>query len=310
MTAMEAIQTKKIEYLKVERKAPAKNPNNFKTPFILKTIQWSFRKLGPIFPKFFGKLAWNMFQRPASRAKHRNIDDLIKSADVFDLNYLAHNIKIYSWGSGTKTALLVHGWASRGTGMRSFVPYLVEKGYRVVAFDGPAHGDSSGKKTNPFFLAKFTKRIIEFVGGVDTVIAHSFGAFSVSLLFSRLDTNIPVRKLVLVAPFSNSDVAFSFFQKFMGYSDKVRFYKEQAAHKTIGIHPMEGDIRNIKQSDNIGEVMMVHDKNDNDNPVSNSYHYFENWERIQFLQTEGLGHYPILKSPKVLERITQFIERY
>ena len=305
-----AMLTKKIEYLKVERKSPTQNLNEFKTPFTLKVLQWSFKNLGSVFPKFFGQLAWRLFQTPTTRAKHKKTDQLIDNAEIFDLNYLAHNIKIYSWGSGTKTALLVHGWASRGTGMRSFVPYLLEKGYRVVAFDAPAHGDSSGTKNNPFLLSRFTKRIITFVGGVDTIIAHSFGAFSTALLLSKLDTSIPVRKLVLIAPFSNSMSALDFFQKFMGYSNKVRFYKEEASKKDTGFHPSEGNIQNIEQSDNIEEVLMVHDKHDNDTYVENSYHFYEKWERIQMLETEGLGHYNIMKSPKVLEKITAFIERY
>ncbi|MEZ4682380.1 MAG: alpha/beta fold hydrolase [Caldilineaceae bacterium] len=53
----------------------------------------------------------------------------------------------YSWGSGP-TVLLVHGWAGRGSQLAPLVAPLVNAGYRVVAFDAPAHGDSPGDRTN------------------------------------------------------------------------------------------------------------------------------------------------------------------
>jgi alpha-beta hydrolase superfamily lysophospholipase len=61
----------------------------------------------------------------------------MEQAEVFEFMYKGKILKGYSWGTGKRN--VVHGWESRGTALRSFVPVLLEKGFRVVAFDAPAH---------------------------------------------------------------------------------------------------------------------------------------------------------------------------
>lgn len=85
---------------------------------------------------------------PQNRAKHRVSDSVIEQAQISDILVGENMLKTYEWGEGEKTILLVHGWQSRGTALRSFVPKLKEAGFRVVAFDAAAHGDSSGKRVD------------------------------------------------------------------------------------------------------------------------------------------------------------------
>ena len=52
----------------------------------------------------------------------------------------------------------MHGWAGRSTQLFAFADRLLEKGFMVVSFDGPAHGKSSGKRTMmPDFLETIRK---------------------------------------------------------------------------------------------------------------------------------------------------------
>lgn len=48
-------------------------------------------------------------------------------------------VTTYAWGEGP-AVLLVHGWSSHTGCMAGFVDPLLERGFRVVAFDAPAHG--------------------------------------------------------------------------------------------------------------------------------------------------------------------------
>ena len=123
-------------------------------------------------------------------------------------------LKAYEWGSGEETALLVHGWESRGTALRSFVPGLLEKGYRVVAFDAPAHGNSAGKRTNLVEFAGSIKAIINRIGGVHGIIAHSFGGASTVFALANLQqSREPLKRLVLVASPSRMLSAMEHFLK-------------------------------------------------------------------------------------------------
>src|SRR5205085_10246750 len=57
----------------------------------------------------------------------------------------AQRLAAWRWGTGP-TILLVHGWEGRGAQLGALVEPLVDAGFSVLTFDGPAHGDSSGKR--------------------------------------------------------------------------------------------------------------------------------------------------------------------
>ena len=55
--------------------------------------------------------------------------------------------------------LLMHGWGSRAGRFRLFVPQLQQRGFRVVAFDGPGHGRTGGNSASlPQFAAALAGR--------------------------------------------------------------------------------------------------------------------------------------------------------
>ena len=62
---------------------------------------------------------------------------------------LSSGLAATSWGAGP-TVLLAHGWNSRGSHWISFIEALNAAGFRAVAVDAPAHGDSPGTQTNAF----------------------------------------------------------------------------------------------------------------------------------------------------------------
>ena len=57
-------------------------------------------------------------------------------------------LAVTTWGSAGPNILLMHGWGGSRAQMTGFVEPLVSAGYRVVAYDQPAHGESDGKLTN------------------------------------------------------------------------------------------------------------------------------------------------------------------
>ena len=119
------ISTKRIDVLpsfQVET-LPAEKPPQ---PLPVRMVRFAFGTLGRAFPVTAGKVAYRLFTRPRVRAVHRSSDAVLESARLSEILYGRQILKIYEWGSGERTVLLVHGWESRGTAMRSFVPGLVE----------------------------------------------------------------------------------------------------------------------------------------------------------------------------------------
>ncbi len=294
--------------------ATIKNPNptpikkrKHKIPFIGKVIRFSFKNISHLAPKTFGKLAWTLFQRPVSRAEHRKSDALLESVKRFDFPHKNLNIKGYSWGEGEKTALLVHGWGSRGTAMRNFAPTLVSNGYRVVTLDAPAHGDSSGKKVNPFLYAQVIAALIEHLGGVEMIIGHSFGGFSSAIMLSKVAPHIQVDQFICVASFTSSSIPFGEFKKVMRLPDKVLHQMEMASFKQIGTHPKEGNLLEIPRPQNIKQLILVHDKDDNVCDFQHSQDIYHHWKADFFIQTKDFGHFKILHSEAIIQKIIGFI---
>ena len=65
---------------------------------------------------------------------------------------------------------------SRGLRFSSLIDPLVKSGYRVVAFDAPAHGRSSGSHVDLMDHADAIMAVTGKIGPVYGIIAHSFGA--------------------------------------------------------------------------------------------------------------------------------------
>mgnify|MGYP000595598652 CR=1 FL=1 len=70
---------------------------------------------------------------------------------------------------------------------------LLKKGYRVIAFDGPAHGKSSGKQASLLKFKDALLAIVQQYGTPSIAIGHSLGAMAIMLACSEV--NIPIKKI-------------------------------------------------------------------------------------------------------------------
>jgi esterase/lipase len=297
----------RIEIIKAPEGYVSKPLKALKLPFSVKFLKFSFKYVSPVLPRFFGKMGWELFQRPFIRAKHSRTDEILEAAEKFQIDHNDHIIKAYSWGEGERIVLLVHGWESRGTAMRAFVPHLLAKGFRVVTFDGPAHGSSSGKKANPFLFAQMITKMVDTLGGVHTIIGHSFGGFSTAITLSIVSPQIKVERMVLMAAFSNTLSPMGEFQKFFGFGEKVLKSMLKVAHQEIKINPLKADFRILEKPENVQEALIVQDLKDNVVVHQNGLDFYHNWKNTKMIQTEGFGHFRILKEQPVIERVVKFI---
>src|ERR671918_336718 len=82
-----------------------------------------------------------------------NVRFTAAALDLIDArqSYVEHKRRLIStwrWGSRDAPAvLLAHGWGGNAAQMRPFVFPLLQAGYRVIAYDQPAHGVSGGRVT-------------------------------------------------------------------------------------------------------------------------------------------------------------------
>lgn len=294
-----------IELLPSGWKDPSpERPASF--PQVLSFIQVGFRVLGPVAPSLASRLALRLFSTPHTRARHAVSDEWLESARLFEIPYDGLKLKGYEWGTGSRTVLLVHGWESRGTALRTFVPGLLEQGFRVVAFDGPAHGDSEGKHTNLRHFGGAILAVIRQLGGIYGIIAHSFGGASSLYALTQLSSGISVEKMVLIAMPASMVRIWKEAVHTLGLPARAANQFKLRMEQIGGQSLEEMDAAHSGPSLSHCRFLLVHDKQDTQVAVDNSISLVEKWPHAHLVLTDGYGHFRLMKNPDLLNRVNRF----
>jgi pimeloyl-ACP methyl ester carboxylesterase len=299
--------TSKIEIIKSQTQTLQVEKSNTK-PLVLKIAQTSFNTLGRVFPSAAARVAYKLFTTPRIRARHKKSDQVLESTRVFEFIYGKHILKGYEWGQGDRIVLLVHGWESRGTAMRSFVPQLVSLGFKVVAFDAPAHGNSAGKRTNLPHFGGAVRAIINYLGGVYGIVSHSFGGASTVFTLANIDNSISIEKLVLIGVPSSMENLFKDFMKMIKAPSSVAKRFEKMLESRMNLPMAKAHISLAYQRLQVGETLVIHDREDQVVPLGEAQAVFEAWDNTSLMVTEGLGHFQLMKNPDVINRVAGFMK--
>lgn len=278
-----------------------------KTPLMLRSIRFYFKNIGPFIPGLSAKFIYNLWFTPRRAPRPEREHAVLESAhEQFELFSNDNRIVGHAWGKGP-TVLLVHGWAGRGAQLGSLVEPLLEQGYRVVMFDAPAHGDSEGKMTDAFEFEDVMNQIAAREGGLEAIVAHSFGSVATSLAIVR---GLDVKRLVLISPASRFRDMFNIFRKSLGIGNSL----DQAAMTLIQKRfPQLGDkLWNELDTDQSARSftfpgLIIHDEQDRLTPIDQAHFINETWEGAKLVKTQGLGHHRILRDPEVVRMVTDFM---
>ena len=63
---------------------------------------------------------------------------------------------------------------------------LIKKGYEVLAFDAPAHGESTGKTINAVVYKDLVLIFGSSYGPIDSFVTHSFGGLALVLALEEI----------------------------------------------------------------------------------------------------------------------------
>lgn len=225
------------------------------------------------------------------------------------------------WGnSDAKAVLLVHGWEGRGSQLGYLVEPLVALGYRVIALDGPAHGNSPGNRTNINLFSRLLKDIANELTTTANarkrnaesnaefkvnVVAHSFGAAATALALIR---GAGISKAVFVAAPSDLNRVRTTYCQRMGFSPGVAAAFEDKLVRWANLSSDLSDLALSGQNVNT-PVLIAHDPEDKEVAFSNAQRFVQFWPTAELLKLEGVGHYRILKSPEFISAVGAFFGR-
>lgn len=276
-----------------------------KTPLTIRFISWLFPRLERIAPSLANRYFIYIFFTPFHYREPEKEKVFLKTAKEFRITSDGKSIQCYRWGEAGPKVMLVHGWAGRTGQFRKMIPQLIGAGFRVVAFDGPAHGRSEGKQTNIFEFGSVMKRLIETEGEFAGVVAHSFGGIAALYAIAH-DVKIP--KLITIATPTMASQVVSNFRRAINASPKVE--GALSAHfisgygrpftEFMGLHV----VTQLKQP--LG-FLYIQDENDPEVAVENARELKNAYPPAVIHLTKGLGHTRILKEEGVIAVCVNFL---
>jgi len=254
------------------------------------------------------KKAYQAFFSPSQYEVKPKDREIIEWGNNYRVPYEAGEIAVTTWGESSHPAvLLMHGWGGSRAQMTGFVDPLLFAGYRVVAYDQPAHGESSGKMTNALEIAPTMDLISNKEGQFDTVIAHSFGTLITSHAIVNLNFPYPAR-LVYLGSFNRIMDSLPRFQVLAGLPDEIIEGMRTMIYENFGRGTLDG-INNDLMAPKIDiPALMFHDTADNVTPIEDSRAIAKVWKNAQLIETIGLGHRGALQSKEIHEQVVKFLK--
>lgn len=277
-----------------------------KLPFTIKILQLYFRTIGKIFPKHAAKWQIKLFSTPRFNKVRKREQVVLKGAlshyEIID----NHKIMVYQWGKGDKNAYLLHGWEGNAGSLGAYSSPLSQMGYKIITFDGPAHGKSSGKTANIIDFCKVFKFLVDKYGAADLVVAHSFG--TAVALYSSMKYNIQPTSIALLSGTNKIEDIFHEFSRILDLNQNQRNLLFSTIEEQFGIDAKSLVMNDIAKNSTIQNAIIIHDKNDRVIPMKNSYAIAENWTAAKVEIVEGTGHYKMLWDPQVTQLVIHFLK--
>jgi pimeloyl-ACP methyl ester carboxylesterase len=270
----------------------------------IRFIQWLFPKVEAYFPWVSHIWSRRLFLRPfrfSVPPKEKIASDKAEHL-TFKLNN--KDLHVYSWGKGPYI-LFVHGWSGRGTNLFAFIEAIQSSGYRLIAFDAPAHGMSEGEETHALQFLEAIRVIASEIGEPTGYVGHSLGGMGVYIWIESHSLRAPC--VLIGSPSEETDIFGTFFRRLRGKGKTIPQLR-QWIKKTTGFDFDKELPLYRRPLKNPNQLLLVHDEDDRDCSVEDSRKLHAANPGSQLMITKGLGHLNILKDSKVVLACVEFIK--
>jgi pimeloyl-ACP methyl ester carboxylesterase len=252
------------------------------------------------------------FRLPASPAPAARAARTPRGGEDFTVTWAHGTVRGRVYGDwGNPTAYLVHGWGGWWQQLGAHVEPLLARGFCVVAFDAPSHGDSGpgvhGRRSTTFLeMAEALEAVVAEFGRPAVVVAHSAGGLAA---VHALGLGVHPDSLVLVAPPDGVESMLPVFASALGVGPRSERVMVHRAERRVGTPVAELDLLTMAaRHPSLPRLLVVHDRDDREAPLSGGVRISNAWHDARITVTEGLGHRRVLWSPEVVERVAVFAQ--
>jgi pimeloyl-ACP methyl ester carboxylesterase len=275
------------------------------TPPAIRALRVGLGALSRLSPRAAGAAAERLFLTPRKYTRPAAEVEALGSARHTLVPSAYGPLAAWEWGSDGPRVLLVHGWEGRGAQLSAFVAPLVERGFRVITFDAPAHGDTEGSISSFFHFAASIRTVASAFGPFHAVVAHSMGG--ATTLWAASLEHIAPRYAMIAPPVDVRDFTRA-LAKMLGLPEEVRADVHVRLAERFGVSVE--DVRAETVAPRMtGELLVVHDEDDTDVPIRCGELMAKTWPGARLERTKGLGHRRILRDEAVVSLVTRFVAR-
>lgn len=260
--------------------------------------------LSLVLPRKAGLIGFQLFCRPFRLVITQKQKEFFNTADRFTIVHEGTIIQCYKWGNGPKKILFLHGWQSHTYRWKAYIDALSKEEYTIFSLDAPGHGLSEGNFLSVPLYSSLTERFINDHGSIDTVVAHSLGAFTLLYTLYRQPL-LPLNKIILMAPPGEADDFVSVFKQTLNISDRTLRYIIDQFISRYEVSPEYFSTLKFAPRLNV-KGLIIHDEDDNEAPYHYSVPLQQVWQKSKLITTKGFGHN--LRSTTVVKYVVDFIE--
>ncbi|MCW3088380.1 MAG: Serine aminopeptidase [Sediminibacterium sp.] len=259
-------------------------------------------------PRKAAEVAYQLFCTPYSRKSAVKVPPVFHKAESLSFEHDGLMLRGFRWQPehpNGKKILIVHGFSSYAYKFEKYILPLKKEGFEVILFDAPGHGTSDGKLINAFIYKTAILRMEALYGPFYGLMGHSLGGLAATLAFEDLN-NRQDRKLVLIAPATETETAIAHFFTLLPVDDKTKDAFTQLvvelAGKPVSFYSVSRVVKELHSP-----VLWVHDTHDTICPFEDVKPLLSlDLPHVQFLITEHLGHSKVYKDQNVCRRIVHF----
>jgi len=286
------------------RSAQDKRTARRSVPLALHLIRWYFRIVGRLLPAMAARRAYKMWFQTRRFEVPLRETRWLKNATQDVIEHPYGPLSVNRWGEDGPTVLLVHGWNGRGSQMGAFAAPLVKAGFRVVAYDLPAHGHSPGDNTNIFKAVETLETVAESYGPIHSIVAHSFGGMITTL---ALKEGLSVNRVVCISTPSSLQWLLIRFASLLAIPKAALRRLNQMIVRDFSSNIWDRVSLISATKELSTPALIIHDELDIDVDWREAEAIANSWKNAKLITTSGLGHRRILRDHEVVSSVIQFI---
>jgi pimeloyl-ACP methyl ester carboxylesterase len=272
------------------------------TGFKLMAVRATFRTMGRMAPGTAARWAEELFFRPQKARPRAHEAEFLASGRRISFGSTRGELAAWTWGDGP-AVLLVHGWSSRAARFRVIAPALVAAGFRVIAYDHPAHGASPGRRTSLVEVSATLLELARRAGPLHAAVGHSLGGAAIAVALSR---GLELERATLIAPFAAPPDFVDRFAELVDLPSEARDQMRSNIERRFRMRFDDLYIPTLART-LATPALVIHDLRDEDIPFAEGEAIARAWPGAQLERTEGLGHHAIMRDPAVAERVARFV---